>query len=182
MKTETILALAGISATAVVSMTGIIATATTAGRGRQAAKDLADTARTQQRLADAYIDVLTFVETVGTWSQLVRPALDRELNVALPDQDSEVLAKAKLAAYGSAEVKNLFGVWRECVLKIQQADARIGRRIAKAEEHKHLPMREGQNESWRDPLPPWEELEDTLRPAERVARADLVERISSELL
>ena len=182
MKTETALAIAGMSATGLVGTVGIITTAVVAAKGRTATKELADTARRQQRLADAYIDLIKFVLMVGSYAQLTRPSTGVDTGTpAMPDTEAEYVARAKLAGYGSGEVKAKYNSWREAVAAIQQADLGIGMRLDAAQRHEKLPLTARENNAGHDPLPLWEELDNELRPAERTAREALIDKMWQEL-
>lgn len=184
MKTETLLAITGIGSTALLGMTGIIATAVTSSKGRAAAKELADTARVQQRLADAYIDLLKYAEAVGRWAQLVRPASDTSpprMPPDLPDLDVEHTVRAKVFGYASAEVRTLYEKWMSAVVDIRKADTLVGLRLDAQDRHPNHQPKEGEKADWLDHLTPWSELEDKLRPAELDARASLIAQVSNEL-
>lgn len=184
VKTETVLAMTGMGSTALLGMAGIIATAVTSSKGRAAAKELADTARVQQRLADAYIDLLKYVEAVGRWAQLVRPVSDTSpprTPPALPEPDVEHIVRAKVFGYASAEVRKLYETWISSVVEIRKADHLIGLRLDAQDRHSNYQPKEGDQTDWLDHLTPWGELEDKLRPAELEARASLIAQVSNEL-
>lgn len=171
-------------ATASVGVCGIVFTWLTGSQGRSHAQVLAKqqqdhaeraaaTARTQQRKAEAYVQVLEVVEQIGNWSQNLKPALDTDPPRELPplaEYSHQISSKARLLAFGSPEVQALWQTWHKEISQIRVAAVRI----ARAERSVSVQAQIGIDERWGN-------LEDHLRPAEFFARKALSDKMHDEL-
>lgn len=87
-------------------------------------RELAADARRQQRLSEAYVELLEVVEGVGYWSMSLYPMIDtdppRELP-PLPPLERQVRAQALVSAYGSDAVRELHGTWTSAMVQIRSA-------------------------------------------------------------
>ena len=131
--------------------------------------------RRQQRLADAYVDLLTFASTMGAWANFVRPILDtdppKELPVGIPPVDEQIRVEARAAAFASAEVRRLVKIWRDSVGEIRRADYLL----SLCNE-----ARKRGEDSGIDDAEQWIRLRD-LRPIEQEEREALTDQIAAEL-
>jgi hypothetical protein len=139
-----------------------------AGRGgRRHAEMMAREERRQQRFADAYIELLTTVEKMGQWAQLVRPMLDIGITVPpLPDLDQQARVQALVAGHASGEVQNLFEKYTLTVREILKVDRQIG-----------LVIEHGDKEIGVSRVDLWEHLDMTLRLNETAARKALAQQV-----
>lgn len=133
---------------------------------------LAREARIQQRLEDAYVEVLTFVYRVGQWVDLTRPLIDVGVKApGLPELDEQARVRAMVSAYASEVVKDLMAEWDRVVVMVQVADMTI----AQAETNTR-------SETWQDvATKQWEKLSTECRPALQDVRARLERQIALEL-
>jgi hypothetical protein len=79
-------------------------------------------ARLQERLEQAYIELLTFLSHYSQWAESVRPVIGP---VQRPDpvpQEERWRMEALLTAYGSDEIRLLLQQWGECATKIHDVD------------------------------------------------------------
>jgi hypothetical protein len=138
-------------------------------------RELAEDARAQARLGDAYVELLSIVNRTAHFADLVRPIFDTDPPTPpppLPPPEEQMRAEALVMAYGSRAVEDLFEAWRQSVWNIIRADREIG--IA-------LEMRGQRSQSGIDYLETWRKLTDELRPAQKAARKALSEAIGVEL-
>jgi hypothetical protein len=169
-----------------VGAVGIVSTALTARGGRKHAETLsaerikheralAEDARLQARLADAYVEVLTIVNRFGHWADMVRPIVEANPPAPLPpvpDLEEQTRADALVMAYGSRKVEKLFEAWRQSVWDIIRANQEI--ELAQEMQTKH-------GSTGIDLLETWRRLADELKPAQRAARKAFSEEIAVEL-
>jgi hypothetical protein len=168
-------------ATASLGVVGIYFTWRTGKEGRDHAKQLAKaqqdhseraaaTARTQQRKAEAYVQILEVVEQIGNWAQNIRRVMDtippREIP-PVPEYQDQIASKARLLAFASPEVQALWDEWDGAVHEIRVADMKIA-------------LGQQPNSAFDD-TEAWISLEDTLRPKEIEQRKLLAEQVSREL-
>jgi hypothetical protein len=161
--------------TAGVAVAGIAATYGAGRSGRKHAEKLAREARTQERLADAYVEVLTIAARVGAWAQSVRPILDTNppaVPPPLPSVEEQMRAEALLLAFGSKAARHVFELWRESAWEVIRGDQSIafGQQLAKE-----------QGPSGIDHITIWRKLHEEQKPNEKERRGDLAETLSSEL-
>lgn len=120
-----------VSALAVVTSAGVALFAPKFAADRAA--ELARENRVQQRLADAYLDVLRLTEREGLWlnalvSNWVASAIESEydpiprLRAPSPELADQATVGALLAAFGSREVMEAHAQWRSKVGPIIDAD------------------------------------------------------------
>lgn len=171
-----------------VGALGIVVTGLTARGGRRHAetiaegrikheRELAEDARTQARLGEAYVELLSIVTRVGLFADAVRPVVDTNPPASpppLPPAEEQTRADALVMAYGSRAVGEAYEAWRKSVWDIIRADRMIGLALETNERH-------GQGQSGIDYMETWGRLEDELRPAQREAREALGEAIAVEL-
>ncbi|MDY6998785.1 MAG: hypothetical protein SW019_19485 [Actinomycetota bacterium] len=127
-------------ATATVGVAGIVGTWLTANRGLAHERRLATEARQQQRLENAYVDLLDVAERVGHWAQLAWPVLDTDPPAPVPEMPSlveQAHTEALVRAFGSEKVLVRMKVWREIlremlaldnVIRVSPGDAAEARR------------------------------------------------------
>jgi hypothetical protein len=157
--------------TSVVGVAGIWGTWLTGKQARDDARATAREAREQQRLGNAYVELLETSEQAGQWAQTVLPMRDSIPPQPVPDLPSiEVQAhtEALVKAFGSAEVRELMEVWRSIV---KEAIAIVGLILwveEDVERHRGIPQ------SPRIKL-------DELRRQEREARKALGDQVAIEL-
>ncbi len=150
--------------------------------------------RTQQRLADSYLEVLRLVEREGQWVDARitnwklaveeaeanppyvddfyhRPGFEFErVKVSEPAVADRAIIAANLAAFGSPNVRRLYQVWRSTVTEIdEERVTMIYVLTADDEEHQH-----GLGEV--------KELLDVLQPKQSAARQALGDAIAKELV
>lgn len=173
-------------ATAIVGIAGTTFTWLTGKQGRDHTEhltqqrldheaEMAKDQRRQQRLADTYVDLLTFAYTMGAWANLVRPILDtdppKELPVGIPPVDEQIRVEARAGAFASAEVRRLVKIWRDSVGEIRRADYLL----SLCNE-----ARKRGEDSGIDDAEQWLRLRD-LRPIEQEHREALTGQIAAEL-
>lgn len=166
-----------------VGLAGIVATGLGGWRDRASARTLAETARKQQRLADAYVDALALAATVGYWASRLRPVIagpDYQPPGAPPEQE-QIRVGATVLTFGSQEVKARWKSWQQAVQDIVGADLKVRLRLDAAERHKYYQPKKGDDAAWRDPLTPWAKIVDEYVPAEAAARESLIEQVAKEL-
>ena len=98
---------------------------------------MADEARQQERLADAYVRLLVLVERVGQWAQMVMPLMDMDPPQPvrpLPGLDEQAEAEAVVNAFGSDQVRQGFKAWRDVIQDMIRAVhlINLGRRLVGA--------------------------------------------------
>ena len=117
-------------ATATVGVAGIFGTWLTGRQGRDDAKAIASEklsherllskeAREQQRLENAYVDLLDMTERVGQWAQMAYPRSDTHQPVPdMPPPEEQAHTGALVKAFGSDEVRERMETWRTVVLEV----------------------------------------------------------------
>jgi hypothetical protein len=113
---DQIIAITSVIAGGAVGAGGLIIAGLSGAKDRALATDLARTERRQQRLADAYIDLLKMADKIGHWASKVTPIYDTvpsQEPPPLPEVDEQIAVSAKVNAYGSPEVKELLKAWRQ---------------------------------------------------------------------
>jgi hypothetical protein len=159
--------------TGVVALAGILATWRTGQQARTHDVRLAREERRQDRLANAYVELLTMAERVGQWASMVRPFIDTtppQPVPPLPDLMEQARAEALIQAYGSPAVQELAASWRDAVRAIIRADRTLG--IAAGAREAKEPIDSGDT---------WRKLDMELRPAERASRMNLAGQVNAEL-
>lgn len=177
------IALVSVASSGAVGLAGVLAAGLGGWRDRRAARERADTERKQTRLAEAYVDLLDFCERIGNWVVRLQPivtTVDYQPPSPPPEAEQARVA-AKLAAYGSAEVKALHKTWRDAVNEIVRADQMVRLRLQAREEHKGYVPKPGEDISWRDPGEPLLAIHQVHLPAEVKAREALTEQVAKEL-
>jgi hypothetical protein len=162
---------------------GAVTTWLTGAGGRRHARDISESAsrhaermaaeeRRQQRIADAYVELLTSVERMGHWCQLTKPtfASGNQPVVELPQFDEQARVQALVGAYGSKLVRELYDQYQTAVWAVVHASEDIDF----AAQH------------GRDAGPPSagelrKKLHLELRPAEVAMRGKLREQVATEL-
>lgn len=107
----------GITA-AIVGGAGMFFTWLTGKQSRDAARADAKEAREQQRLENAYVDLLDMAERAGQWALMVLPVVDTnppQPDPDLPSINERAHTEALVKAFGSAEVRERMEVWRDVV-------------------------------------------------------------------
>ncbi len=151
-------------ATATVGVAGIVGTWLTANRGLAHERRLATEARQQQRLENAYVDLLDVAERVGHWAQLAWPVRDTEPPQPVPEMPSlveQAHTEALVRAFGSEKVLQRMKTWRGVLREMQALDNVI--RLAPGDHHQ---ARSGFDE---------------LRPQEKAAREALGDQVAVDL-
>lgn len=137
------------------------------------AVEAARVAREQERKAEAYVHALEVAEQVGNWCQSVQPMLVTDPPQPLPplpDLDAQVAARARLLAFGSAEVMRAWSHWEDSAKKILADDAYLSAMRA-----------ENAPEERRHRMKVQKELTLERKPAEVAARTALSDRVNLEL-
>ncbi|HEX6758636.1 MAG TPA: hypothetical protein VF086_09550 [Propionibacteriaceae bacterium] len=170
---------------AVVGISGIFFTWLTGKQARDQAHQTADKrldhertmahdAREQERRANAYVRLLTVVERIGQWAQMVKPMLDtnppQEVR-PMPDLDEQAEAMALVNAFGSDEIRQSFKSWRDLVWDMIWAVAEIDREQGSGKRYR--PETSDSDEPYMKLL--------KLRPAEDEARQALASQTRAEL-
>jgi hypothetical protein len=170
---------------AVVGVSGIFFTWLTGKQARDQAEQVADKrldhertmahdAREQERRSNAYVRLLTVVECIGQWAQMVKPMLDTDPPQEvrpLPDLDQQAEAMALVNAFGSDEIRQSFESWRDLVWDMIWAVAEIDREQGSGQ--RYGPETSDSDEPYMKLL--------KLRPAEDEAREALARQIRAEL-
>jgi hypothetical protein len=130
---------------------------------------LAQEAREQQRLENAYVELLRMAERAGQWSQMVYPVVSsgQPPNTPLPSLEVQADTEALVKAFGSQEVRDLLDVWR-AVLKEM---------ISLAEQ---IEYEEARPQETPSPISLRKAIYD-LRPKERETRQALADWVAVEL-
>lgn len=171
--------------TAAVGGLGIFFTWLTAKQGRAHALALSDhqaahaldaarLSRDQDRKSEAYVHALAVAEKIGNWCQSVAPVVVRgkpEPLPDLPDLDSQVGARARLLAFGSPDVQQLWDAW-EAAAKQVFADAAY---LVAMKQEDRSEEREHRGQVQR-------ELTLEIKPVEMKARKALSDRVNAELV
>jgi hypothetical protein len=135
-------------------------------------RELAEDSRRQERLADAYVELLGIVNRTAHFADMVRPIVDTNPpapNPPLPHVDEQMRAESLVMAFGSRNVEVLFETWRQTVWAIIRADQEIGFGLTREESGHSSHM-----EVWR-------QLVDELKPAQKAARSALADAVAVEL-
>jgi len=126
--------------------------------------------RHRHRFAEAYVELLTTLEKLGQWAQLVRPVLDFGIEAPpLPGLAEQARVQALLAAYGSPQVVDLYHAHHKTIAEILKLDQLIASVVERGEE-----VGVGRSDLW-------ERLDTKLRPDEAAARKALALRVAVEL-
>jgi len=115
-------------ATATVGVAGIFGTWLNGSRTLTQAQSLANEGRRQQRLENAYVDVLAMTETAGHWGQISYPLFDSNPPAPvppLPTLEAQAHAEALVKAFGSEEVLALLEAWRKVIQEMLKCDRLI---------------------------------------------------------
>jgi hypothetical protein len=169
------LAVISVISSALVGFGGILFAGTNSKQDRAARRALELELRQQNRKAEAYLELLMIVGRIGYWADMVRSVVTTELPSPppeLPDVPEQIRADALVTAFGSSEIQTTVAAWRRSVNAIAVAD----RKIAWA-----LKARDHGNASPVTHFDVWNELEASLRPAEREARVAIENRVALEL-
>lgn len=167
-------------ATASVGVAGIVGTWLTGKQGRDEAKRisgetlthqrfLAEEARKQQRIENAYVDALTLAVRAGRWINRVHRLDEQTPPVsapALPTREEQVRSEVLINAFGSHAVGEKLDKWSALIAK-----------AVRARDHLDL-LRADPTRSFAED--PRQALEDA-RSAEPEARKALVRQIAAEL-
>jgi hypothetical protein len=116
------IALASVIAGGAVGLAGILVAGVGGWRDRALSRNLAETARKQQRLAEAYVELIELAEKIGYWASRLRPVVTVDLDYQPPEPpslDEQTRVCAKVLAYGSKDVKAKWKSWQECVKEIE---------------------------------------------------------------
>jgi hypothetical protein len=119
-------------------------------------------ARKHKRLEEAYVELLQMAERAGHWADRLYPVMETDPPQPLPElpsPDEQVRVRPLVSAYGSAEVKQLFDEFIECIQKMLDAQ----RVIVVAQGHKAASM-EGEHRL---------KIVSELRPAQQKKRREL---------
>jgi hypothetical protein len=175
----------GTIAAGVVGLAGIRATYLTGKQGRQHTEQmalrayeqqrkLAEDARRQERLGDAYVRLLVMVEHTGAWAQAVKPVVDTDPpapDPALPSADTQIQAAAAVNAFASDGVRDALKAWRDVVMQVIKKVQLINLEESLRGQEEFRGVDFGR---------PRLQLE-ALRPKEAEARSLLTDRVASDL-
>lgn len=175
------------SVTLLVGILGVGGTFIAGERLRRHGQRLAREQREQDRRATAYVDMLISSERIGNWIWSVHPT--RKYGVFLapdgPSADEQAKTKALLLAYGSDEVRDLFGVWDDAARDAIDLAHRITSLGSRGSVFRRtttylitIPKSRGRETKAKQLRG---ELDDEARPAEKAAREALASRINLEL-
>jgi hypothetical protein len=115
-------------------------------------------ARRQERLAQTYIELLTYLSHYGDWAKSVRPMWG---SFPAPDplpREERWRIEAFVTAYGSHEVNELLHAWGEHATKIDDADDLIRRveqsrnpspQLDEQAQREHLALRSYKDAMWQ---------------------------------
>lgn len=144
------------------------------------AKDLARENRIQQRLADAYVDVLQIVEREGLWLQAAVTNLKNSvwdeyeqiprLRAPEPTLADQATAAALLAAFGSNDVRENYDEWRSAMSAALQEREGV-----------YWNLQESGDPDARPSEQDLRELAEIRYPREQAARSRLADAIAREL-
>ncbi|MGB8386684.1 hypothetical protein [Mycobacterium sp.] len=126
------------AATTTVGVAGIFFTWLTGKQGRDHAETisnqrltherlLAKEAREQERLENAYVELLRMAERAGQWAQMVYPVFQsgQPPSTPLPSLEVQADTEALVNAFGSAEVRELLETWRSVLREVISTVAQI---------------------------------------------------------
>lgn len=128
---------------------------------------LAREAREQQRLENAYLELLKMAERAGQWAQMVYPVFQsgQPPNTPLPSLEVQADTEALVNAFGSPEVRELLKTWRSVLTEM----VLLAEQIEYEEAH-----------GTPSAISPRKTIHE-LRPKERDARRALADRVAVEL-
>ena len=132
--------------------------------------------REQQRLENAYLELLRMTERVGNWAQMVYPVIQTGPlpETPLPSPEVQAATAALLAAFGSEEVRQLGETWDAVVRQmIRQAE------LVQFDESNPPQPGDPRLQRHYQNSPRW--VIDTLRPEEQRTRRALGAQVRSEL-
>jgi hypothetical protein len=168
----------------VVGAVGMVITWLTSKQGRDTSEEisrntleqervLASEARKQQRLEDAYVELLDMAEMVGTWAQMAYPSVAYttapQPDPPLPSLEEQAHTNALVKAFGSDAVRQHMANWRSVVDKM----ITTARSIKWRESGQSVPQENEPN--WR------RVFDEELRPQEREERESLANQVAHEL-
>jgi hypothetical protein len=107
-------------------------------------RTMAQEAREQERRGNAYVRLLTVVETMGQWAQMVKPMLDSDPPQpvgAMPGLDEQAEAMTLVNAFGSDKIRQSFKTWRDLVWDVILTVAEIDREQIAREQGSGKPYR-----------------------------------------
>jgi hypothetical protein len=183
---------------AVVATSGVAVwtfqqSANLARESAQQSANLAREARTHQRVADSYLEVLRLVEREGQWVEATTtnwkltveeaeanppyvhsifhtPGFEFErVKVPKPAVTDRAIIAANLAAFGSPNVRQLYQVWRSAVTEIDEGRVTM------------IYGLDVDDEGHQPGLGEVKELLDVLQPKQSAARQALADAIAAEL-
>lgn len=171
MDTSDVVALTAVVAAVIVGVAGLVCGVLIAKTDRRKAAELAIQDRRQARVEDAYVELLTFVAAAGAWAQALLPAASDPADPArdapaLPEAADEWSMTAKVAAFGSAEVRRALEEWRDSLTEVRRRVRTVQQRDDRGP---------------ADRVERWRELDEQAKPAERVARSRLEALVAAEL-
>jgi hypothetical protein len=166
-------------ATATAGVTGVFFTWLAGKQGREHAASvsanqlanarlLAIDTRQQQRLENAYLQLLEEAEKVGNWAQLVYPFFETNPPQPVPDLptlEDQAKTAALVKAFGSDNVSRRMEAWRKVVLE-EITQARI------------VGMSEARGQ---DAFEARVEIDRELRPKEKETRQAIADQVAKEL-
>jgi hypothetical protein len=155
-------------ATATAGVAGMFFTWLTGKQSRDDARAIAKETRDQQRLENAYIELLDVAERVGHWAQMAFPIMDTNPPKPvpeLPDLAQQARAEALIRAFGSDAVLGQMEAWRSVAQQMIVTGELIAMRGVDASVN----------------LTARQKFAVELRPEERRARAALGEQVAIEL-
>jgi len=126
-------------------------------------------ARVQQRLENAYVDLLRMAERAGQWAQMSYPIVGRPPELPLPSLVEQANTTALVRAFGSAEVLKRLETWRTVVQQMTTTAELI-----ELEDMGKPVVQEGERS-------PRARFALDLRPQERETREALAARVAVEL-
>ncbi|MFI5584791.1 hypothetical protein ACIA5G_07165 [Amycolatopsis sp. NPDC051758] len=149
---------------------GAVTTWLTAKGTRDHALELARADRQQQRFAEAYLDLVTYLEHFGQWAHTLRPLYEPAGHERrpMPSAEQQARCRALVAAYGSDAIKGLYKSYNETIGEIINADLLIG-----------LALQSGRDAGVNEPEQ-WERLRGLLK-QESERREQIADQVSAEL-
>ncbi|MEV6849372.1 hypothetical protein [Actinoplanes sp. NPDC051411] len=177
--------------TAVVAVAGIAATYLTSAKGRDQAERLArdktehdrqlvEDERNQQRRSEAYVELLTYVELVGTAIRRIVPGASvSDLGNLEPADESVARAQALLGAYGSAASIAYFEVWQQTTPPIVSELLYLSAKgQSESQEQGTLVLSTSRDDGV---TAAWRKMQE-VKQREEQARRELADQLSAELL
>jgi hypothetical protein len=129
-------------------------------------------AREQERLQNAYLELLKMTEQVGVWAEMIYPMFEDgpPPDTQLPPFEVQAETAALLAAFGTDEVREKTKAWQLVVRRM------IG-------QAKLVPLQDADPASYVGPgeLVARAKIEQQLRPEERRTRSELGAQVRAEL-